>query len=88
MRLVRAANESKLLSGNLRRFDKYSYQKQKSLAGKTQINKRRREANMGIDKEEDKSENPKDQDIVYLKDEVMKLMQALSCKDDLAKPHD
>ena len=42
---------------------------------------------MSIDEEEDKFENPKDQDIAYLKDEVMKLTQALSSKDDLAKHH-
>ena len=51
-------------------------------------NKNGREANMGIDEEEDKSENPKGQKIASLKDEVLKLMQALSGKDDLAKRHD
>ena len=37
---------------------------------------------------EDKSENPKDQEIASLKDEVLKFTQALSGKNDLAKRHD
>ena len=51
-------------------------------------NKNGREANMGIYEEEDKSENPKGQEIASLKDEVLKLTHALSGKDDLAKRHD
>ena len=43
---------------------------------------------MGIDEEEDKSESPKDQEIASLQDKVLKLTQALSGKDDLAKRHD
>ena len=43
---------------------------------------------MGKDEEEDKSESLKDQEIASLQDEVLKLTQALSGKDDLVKRHD